>query len=157
MINCRPLGLCKRQQMHDNVLSCVTPYSLMYNTLSPSEYESISTLSKDEGEINISSIMLKIRTHVSRILNRYLDIVLHKFRPIHNQKVGFNPILLKHRTPVLFRYRSTGVPYKATLFYLELVDLPNRSTLRNSRCMFIRAVKDGRVKRLSIFKEDIIP
>ena len=74
--------------MHDNVLSCVTPYSLMYNTLSPSEYESINTLSKDEGDKNISSGMLKIRTHTSKVLNKYLDIVLYKFRPAHNRQVG---------------------------------------------------------------------
>ena len=129
----------------------------MYNTLSPSEYESLHTLSKDEGDMNISSVMLKIRTHTSRILSKYLDIVLYKFRPIHNRKVGFDPTLLKHRTPVLFRYRSTGVPYSASLFHLGLVDLPNRSTLRNSRNVLIRAVKDGKVKTLSIVREDIIP
>ena len=79
------------------------------------------------------------------------------FRSVHNQRIGFNPSLLKHGSPVLFRYRNTGVSYKGTLFHLGLIDSPKRDTLRNSRSIFIRAVKDGKVKRLSIFKEDLKP
>ena len=129
----------------------------MFNTLSPRELEKVNTLSEGERKLDIGSIMIKIQNHVTRILNKYLDIVLHTFRPIHNQRTGFNPSSLKHGNPVLFRYRNTGVSYKGTLFHLGLIDSPMRDPLRNSRCIFVRAVCQGKVKRISIFSEDVVP
>ena len=126
----------------------------MFNTLSPRELEKVNTLSESERKLDIGSIMNKIQNHVTRILNKYLDIVLHTLRPIHNQRTGFNPSLLKHGSPVLFRYRNTGVSYKGTLFYLGLIDSPKRDSLRNSRSIFVRAVCQGKVKKLA-FAEKI--
>ena len=129
----------------------------MFNTISLREFENVNTLSESERKLDIGTIMIKIQNHVTRIVNKYLDIVLHIFRPIHNQRTGFNPSLLKHRSPVLFRYRNTGVSYKGTLFHLGLIDSPKRDSLRNLRSIFVRAVREGKVKRISIFREDLIP
>ena len=76
VVNCRPLGLFRQQTINDIELSCVTPFSLMCSSLSPNEHESMNILSKNEGDNDISSVMSKIRRHTSRILNKYLDLVL---------------------------------------------------------------------------------
>ena len=94
----------------------------MFNTLSPRELEKDNTLSENEKKLDIGSMMNKIQKHVTKILSKYLDIVLHTFRPIHNQRTGFNPNLSKQGNPVLFRYRNTGVSYKGTLFHLGLIE-----------------------------------
>ena len=65
----------------------------MFNTLSPRELEKVNTLSESERKLDIGSMMNKIQKHVTKILSKYLDIVLHTFRPIHNQRTGFNPNL----------------------------------------------------------------
>ena len=157
IINARPLGLFRQQQPHNNELSIVTPHNLMFNTLSPRELEKVNTLSESERKLDIGSMMNKIQKHVTKILSKYLDIILYTFRPLHNQRTGFNASLLKHGCPVLFRYRSTGVSYKGTLFHLGLIDSPKRDPLRNSRCIFVRAVCRGKVKKISILREDIVP
>ena len=101
--------------------------------------------------------MSKIRTHTSRILNKYLNLVLYKFRPVYNKQIGFDPSLLNYNTPVLFRYKNTNVPYSTNLFHLGLIDQPNIGGLRKSRNILIRAVKNDKIKVLNVFKEDIIP
>ena len=53
--------------------------------------------------------------------------------------------------------RNTGVSYKGTLFHLGLIDSPKRDSLRNSRSIFVRAVCQGKVKKISIFREDLVP
>ena len=126
----------------------------MYSSLSPNEHESMNILSKNEGNNDISSVMSKIRTHTSRILN---NLVLYKFRPVYNKQIGFDPSLLSYNTPVLFRYRNTNVPYSTNLFHLGLIDQPHKGGLRKSRNILIRAVKNDKIKLISIFKEDIIP
>ena len=101
--------------------------------------------------------MLKIRTHTSRILNKYLDIVLYKFRPAHNRQIGFDPSFLKYYTPVLFQYKNTNIPYSTSLFHLGFVNQPNKGGLRKSRNVLIRAVKNDKIKVHNVFKEDVIP
>ena len=157
IINSRPLGLFRQQQPHNDELSIVTAHNLMFNTLFPRELAKVNTLVESERKLDIGSVMNKIQKNITKILNRYLDIVLHTFRPIHNQKTGFNPSSLKHRHPVLFRYRNTGVMYKGNLFHLGLIDSPKRDSLRNSRCIFVRTVSQGKIKKISVFREDLIP
>ena len=117
VINCRPIGLFRQQTANDTELSCVTPFSLMYCSLPQNDHASINILSKNERDDDISLVMSKIKAQTSRVLNRYLDLVLYKFRPIYNKQTGFDATLLSYNTPVLFRYRSTNVPYGPNLFH----------------------------------------
>ena len=129
----------------------------MYSSLSPNEHESINILSKNEGDNDISSVMSKIRTYTSWILNKYLDLVLYKFRPVYNKQIGFDPSLLSYNTQVLFRYKNTNVPHSNNLFHLGLIDQPSKGCLRKSRNLLIRAFKNDKIKVLNVFKEDVIP
>ena len=157
VINCRPVGLYRQQVPNDSKLACVTPFSLMYCSLQQNDHVSINVLSKKEKEDDITLVMSKIKTQISRILNRYLDLVLYKFRPVYNKQTGFEAASLTYSTPVLFRYKSTNVPYGFNLFHLGLIDRPHKGSLRNSRNILVRAVKNDKVKVISVYKEDIIP
>ena len=97
--------------------------------------------------------MSKIKSQFFVLLNRYLDLVLYKFRPIYNKKTGFQVTSLTHNTPVPFRYRSTNTPYGFNLFHLGLIDRPHR---RGSRKVLIRTVNDNNVKIISVCNEDIM-
>ena len=128
----------------------------MYCSLSPNDHGSRNILSKNEGDNDISSVMSKIRTHTSRILSKYLDLVLYKFTPVYNKQIGFDPSSLSYNPPVLCRYRNTNVPYSTNLFHLGLIDQPNKWRLRKFCNILIRAVKNDKIKVLNVFKEDII-
>ena len=157
MINSRPVGLYRQQVHNDTKLSCVTPFSLIYASLQQNDYASLNVLSKREKQDNIGMLMLNIKTPISRILNRYLDIVLYKFRPVYNKQIGFEATSLSYNTPVLFRYRNTNVHYDFNLFHLGLIDKPRRGNLRKSRNVLIRTVKNNKVQIISVIREDIIP
>ena len=146
VINCRPVGLYRQQVHNDSKLSYVTSFSLMYATFQQNDFVSLNVLSRKEKEDNIGMLMLKIKTQISRILNRYFDIVLYRFRPVYNKQIGFEATSLSYITPVLFRYRTTNVHYDFDLFYFGLIDKPHRGSLRKSRNVLIRTVKITRFK-----------
>ena len=84
---------------------------------------------------------LKIKTQVSKILNKYLDIMLYTYRPLQNLKQGFNPDLLEPMAPVLFRVKSTGINYGFHLFQLGLLQTTTRQGIRNSRNHIVKGTK----------------
>lgn len=151
------MGLYRQQVQNDTKLSCVTPFSLKYSSLLQKDFVSLNVLSKKEKEGDIGLVMSKIKTQISRILNKYLEIVLYKFRPVHNQQVGFEPALLSYNSPILFRYRNTNVKYDFSLFHLGLIDNPPRGRLRRSRNVLIRTVKNNEIQVVSVPREDVIP
>ena len=101
--------------------------------------------------------MQKIKAQVSKILNKYLDIMLYTYRPLQNLKQGFSPDLLEPMAPVLFRVKSTGINYGFHLFQLGLLQTTTRQGIRNSRNLIIKGTKNSKVKLFSIPKQDIIP
>ena len=101
--------------------------------------------------------MQKIKTQVSKILNKYLDIMLYTYRPLQSQKQGFNPDLLEPMAPVLFRVKSTGINYGFHLFQLGLLQTTTRQGIRNSRNLIVKGTKNNKIKLFSISKQDIIP
>ncbi len=72
----------------------------MYCSLQHDDHVSINLLSKKEKDYDISLVMSKIKAQISRILNKYLDLVLYKFRPVYNKQTEFDATSLTYSTPI---------------------------------------------------------